>query len=394
MPDTSDVTPEPKQSAEDVFRQAKADLIRKAPPPLLWLFGKTQSGKSSIIRFLTGLTDISIGLGFRPTTRQSAIYDFPTSESPLIRFLDTRGLGEVKYDPSDDLERFNDQTQLVLVTVRLTDMALEPLLEPLKRIRRAQPQRPVILVVTTLHLAYPQQQHPPYPFAESLEPPELNADVRRLLEEHRRMFRGLVDEVVPIDFTRPEEGFQDPVYGGQHLRETLLRYLPHAYRQSMMNLKEGLAELRELYLNRAMPRILRSAGMAAAAAATPIPLVDIPIVVGIQTRLVYTLATLYGQPHEARHFLEAAGVIGLGVLGRVAVREFAKIIPWVGSLASGAYTFGSTFAIGRAACWYYGEILSGHVPNRNEVRDILAGAFESARSLWQSSPEAANEKSA
>lgn len=386
MADDRKTAPEPPLSAEAAFARAKEELIRRAPPPLFWLFGKSQSGKSSIVRFLTGLTDISIGLGFRPTTKQSAIYDFPSREAPLLRFLDTRGLGEVKYDPAEDLERFNDEAQLILVTVRLNDMALEPLLAPLQRIRKARPHRPVLLIVTTLHLAYPQQQHPPYPFAETLDPPDLPGDMLRLLNEQRRLFQGLVDDVVPIDLTRPEEGFAEPHYGGDHLRQALLRFLPDAYRESLMRLREDVDELRDLYLQRAQPHIMTASAMAATAGAVPVPLVDIPIVAGLQTRMVDKLARLYGQPQEARRFLEAAGVIGLGILGRAAVRQATKFIPWVGSVAGGAYAFGSTYAIGRAACWYYGEILAGHVPKRDEIREVLGGAFETARSLWQSSP--------
>jgi uncharacterized protein (DUF697 family)/predicted GTPase len=378
----ADNAPRPP-SPEEAFRLAKERLIKKAPPPLLWMFGKTQSGKSSIIRFLTGVTDISIGLGFRPTTRQSTVYDFPTSDAPLLRFVDTRGLGEVKYDPAEDLARFNDETQLVIVTVRLTDMALEGILEPLRRIRSARPSRPVLLAVTTLHLAYPQKQHPPYPFAETLEPEGLDPDVRRLLDEQRKRFEGLVDAVVPIDLTRPEEGFEDATYGGQHLRDMLLKFLPNAYRQSILKLDEDLTELREMLVARALPSILRTSALAGTAGAVPVPLVDIPIVAGLQTRLVYKLANLYSQPHEAKRFLEAAGIIGVGVLGRVALKQVLKTIPWVGSVAGGAYSFGTTYAIGRAACWYYGEILSGHLPHPDEVRNVLSGAFESARNLWQ-----------
>jgi uncharacterized protein (DUF697 family)/predicted GTPase len=370
-------------SAEEAFRLAKERLIRKAPPPLLWMFGKTQSGKSSIIRFLTGVADISIGLGFRPTTKQSTVYDFPTSDAPLLRFVDTRGLGEVKYEPAEDIAKFNDEAQLVIATVRLTDMALEAILEPLRRIRAARPDRPILLAVTTLHLAYPQKQHPPYPFAETLEPEGIDSDVRRLLEEQRKRFHGLVDVVVPIDLTRPEEGFDDVTYGGQHLRDELLKVLPDAYRQSLLKLKEDLNELREMLLNRALPSILRTATLAGTAGAVPVPFVDIPIVAGLQTRLVYKLANLYSQPHHARRFLEAAGIIGVGALGRVALKQVTKLIPWVGSVAGGAYSFGVTYAIGRAACWYYGEILSGHLPNADEVKQVLGGAFESARHLWQ-----------
>ena len=32
--------------------------------------------------------------------------------------------------------------------------------------------------------------------------------------------------MVPIDLTRPEEGFHDPNYGGEHFKQTLLKVLP------------------------------------------------------------------------------------------------------------------------------------------------------------------------
>ena len=70
--------------------------------PVVWLLGKVQSGKTSIIRVLTQSSDAEIGSGFRACTRTARVFDFP-NEAPIIRFLDTRGLGEVAYDPSDDI---------------------------------------------------------------------------------------------------------------------------------------------------------------------------------------------------------------------------------------------------------------------------------------------------
>src|SRR5262249_28395577 len=151
----------------------------------------------------------------------------------------------------------------------------------------------------------------------TLEPEGLDPDVRRLLDEQRKQFAGLVDAVVPIDLTRPEEGYEDVTYGGQHHRDTLLKFLPNAYRQSLLQLDEDVLERREMLLARALPSISQSAPLAGTAGAVPLPFVDIPIVAGLQTRLVYKLAKLYSQPHEARRFLEAAGIIGVGMLGRV-----------------------------------------------------------------------------
>src|SRR5881227_3450068 len=183
----------------DAQLQAKLEQLRqRIPVPVFWLFGKTQSGKTSIIRYLTGAEDAEIGQGFQPCTRFSRRYQFPTAEAPLLTFLDTRGLDEPGYDPAEDLGRFNDEAHIVLVTVKALDHAQENVLAHLGTVRKAQPRRSVVLVLTCLHEAYPQQQHPqPYPFGaddwSSLEaaPPALPSDLLRSLQEQRRRFEEL-----------------------------------------------------------------------------------------------------------------------------------------------------------------------------------------------------------
>src|SRR3712207_1832767 len=77
------------------------ELRNKTPVPVLWLFGKTQTGKTSIIKYLTDAEAAEIGQGFRPCTRFSQRYDFPTEEAPLLTFLDTRGVDEPGYDADE-----------------------------------------------------------------------------------------------------------------------------------------------------------------------------------------------------------------------------------------------------------------------------------------------------
>src|SRR5438477_1079915 len=83
-------------------------LKHRTPIPVFWLFGKTQSGKTSIIKYLTGADQAEIGQGFKPCTRFARQYQFPTAEAPLLTFLDTRGLEEPGYDPQEEIERFHD----------------------------------------------------------------------------------------------------------------------------------------------------------------------------------------------------------------------------------------------------------------------------------------------
>src|SRR5436305_924025 len=118
-----------------------------------------------IIKFLTGADDAEIGHGFRPCTRFSRQYQFPTDEAPLVTFLDTRGVDEPGYEPDVDLALFDAQAHVMVVTAKVMDHALENVLTHLKEIRHKSRSRPVVLALTHLHEAYPQQQHPePYPF--------------------------------------------------------------------------------------------------------------------------------------------------------------------------------------------------------------------------------------
>src|SRR5580692_7097010 len=100
-----------------------ADLHSKTPAPVFWLIGKTQSGKTSIIKYLTGADDATIGSGFRPTTRTTRKYEFPNAEAPLLAFLDTRGLDEPGYDPTIDIAALDPLAHVVIVTVKATDFA-------------------------------------------------------------------------------------------------------------------------------------------------------------------------------------------------------------------------------------------------------------------------------
>src|SRR5262245_59271750 len=107
------------------FQAHLADARRRAPAPVFWLFRRTQSGKTSIIKYLTGADEAEVGSGFCPCTRFSREYPFPTAEAPVLTFLDSRGLDEPGYDPDEDIRTFHDQAHVVVVTVKVTDHAQE-----------------------------------------------------------------------------------------------------------------------------------------------------------------------------------------------------------------------------------------------------------------------------
>jgi uncharacterized protein (DUF697 family) len=372
--------------------QERLDKLRhRLPVPLFWLFGKTQTGKTSIIKFLTGADHAEIGKGFQPCTRFSRQYHFPTAEAPLVSFLDTRGLDEPSYDPAEDLARFNTEAHVLIVTVKVLDHAQEHILTHLQTLRKAQPSRPVVLVLTCLHEAYPQQQHPqPYPFIADGDPiitePPLPEGLIRTIAEQRRRFEGLADKVVVVDLTQPQEGFDESNYGGPRLREVLLDQLPSALGQTLRTLDVATRELQDLYARQALPHILGYSLMAATAGAVPIPFVDLILLSGIQTRMVYHLADLYGQPMTGKRFIEIAASLGFGMLARQAGRELLKLIPFVGSVvgsvAAGALAGASTFALGKAFCYYYRVVHQGHIPKTEDLRKYYKEQLSIAEKAW------------
>ncbi|HRO58942.1 MAG TPA: GTPase domain-containing protein, partial [Burkholderiaceae bacterium] len=145
----STVTPAggPAAEATRAARAPRATGIADAaepPVPVFWLLGKTGAGKTSLIRAFTGATEAEIGNGYVPCTRSSVVYDFPPDD-PAMRFLDTRGLGEVGYDPADDLAACESATHLLLVLARLDDPVQGAVAEALARIRRGRRMPALVL---------------------------------------------------------------------------------------------------------------------------------------------------------------------------------------------------------------------------------------------------------
>ena len=395
---------------DEQFERKRQELLKKIPVPVFWLFGKTGSGKSTIVRFITGSTQAEIGNGFQPQTKTSFRYDFPSSSQPLVRFLDTRGLGESGYDPSEDIESFDSSTHVVIVVARVMDHALAEVIEPLRKIRAARPSRPIVLVLTCLHEAYPFEQHPtPDPFnvvresktEEPLPPTQTKADsastdsgrhpstvaahlaLQRSLREHEERFKGLVDRIVPIDITAPEEGFEQPNFGGARLEEALIEMLPAAYRQALIHLDDVRNSLRDLTAKQAMPTILTYSSLAATSAASPLPWVDIPVVMALQTRLIYLLADLYDQEMNAALLVKMAGAVGGRLAVRFAIKAPLKFIPFVGQTANAAMAFAYTYSLGKACCWYFGEMKDGHVPSTDDLNRVWAEQMQHAVSVWR-----------
>ncbi len=141
--------------SEERLDQRLREIHRELPAPVFWLLGKAQSGKTSIIRALTGNDRAEIGNGFRPCTRTARLYPFPNEENCLVRFLDTRGLGEVAYDPSEDIRVFEGQAHCLVVVIKAMDHAQQSVLDAAREVLKSHPEWPLLVVQTSLHEGYP-----------------------------------------------------------------------------------------------------------------------------------------------------------------------------------------------------------------------------------------------
>lgn len=382
----------------DTELEAEVQQLRaRTPVPTIWMLGKTGSGKSSIVRYLTGAESATIGEGFRPETKASKRFDFPDAGDPLLTFVDTRGLGEVDYEPDEDIERFSRSSELMIVTVRVTDHALECLLGPLRRIRKDAPQRPVILALSCLHEApdsfeisegedpfesLPTSTVAPAASSTGAGRQSVPVKLQALIDEKLAQFQGLHDVVVPIDLTPVEEGFAEPNFGGQRLKHAVLEFLPQAYRQSLLSLNDADRPLTSRQ-KRARWHVLASSALAATAGAVPLPWVDIPAVLGIQTHLAIRISKIYDQQITAADWTVLSSAAGSRIALRMGLRELLKFIPVVGMAVGAATSFAFTYALGMTWDWYFASKRRGQVPSATSLKQVFAEQLKRGNELWR-----------
>lgn len=376
-------------SVDDAALESSLRAVREQlPPPVLWLLGKTQSGKTSIIRALTGCETAQIGNGFQPCTRHSCFYDFPES-APIVRFLDTRGLGEVDYDPTEDIAYCNQQAHLLLVVMKAADIEQEQIFSIVNDIRRQHPQWPLLMVQTSLHELYPEASGHILPWPYQLEPwpASIPIELKRALLAQRAAAENLPGDGpvlwVPVDLTLLEDGYAPPDYGLEALWQAIESLLPLGLQQQL----SGEQAVRDLYARAAHQQTVGYA--IAAAGLGALPVVDMVAVTALQAKLLHSLAVLYRQRWDARSVSEFIGLLGTGVVtayfSRMASRTLAKLIPFVGQTVGAAWgaaaSSAATYALGKASIYFFEQRQQGLNVDPEILRRIYAESLETGRTI-------------
>lgn len=355
--------------------------------PLIWLLGKAQSGKTSIVSELTGEDRGGVGNGFQRATLGPRVYTFPP-ELPVVRFLDTRGLGdEAGYDPAADLDNAASCAHLLLVVVRLEDSAVGDMLDVLCTARKRHPDWPLLVAQTRLHDLYaPGKTHVrPYPFTGTdadASLPGFSDDFRRALAAQRNAFRELPGSppvFVPLDFTQPDMGFSPTAYGAEALWDALDHPLPIL--QEQLHIGRDPAEKARHQV------ILPWAFAAAGADALPVPFFGGIASTGLQARMVYAVSDRFGlerNPGLWKKFTQLLGAsFGARYAAKFLLRQGLKVVPGVGAAAAAVLSFGVTYALGEAAIYFCREIAAGREPDRDRLRQTYAENLERARDIWR-----------
>lgn len=348
------VQPEPSPALEEALSRHRDTL------PVLWLLGKTGAGKSSVIQRLTGDSRAQIGNGFEPCTRSAMHYDHP-QDAPVMRFLDTRGLGEARYDPAADLAAARGGSHALLVLTRVDDPAQAALISALESLTRSDARLATLHLHTALH---------------SLS----DAERERAMQFNSEQVATALQRkpaTVRIDFTDPDDGFDDPDVGLADLREAIIALVPELAR--VLSRSDGHNQEETLYLS--MRREIT--GYASAAAAVDlVPAVGLVAVPSLQGKMLHALAGRYDIDWDRRIATEFIAALGSGFLYRYVLslgsRQLAKLIPvygqTAGAAAAASISFASTYALGRAACLY----LYRRKHNQTVDPDVLREAFVQA----------------
>lgn len=340
-----------------------ADEVRRTLP-VVWLLGKTGAGKSSLIQALTGLSAAQVGNGFEPCTRTAAMFDFPEA-LPLMRFLDTRGLGEAGYDPADDLHACEQRSHVLLAVARLDDPVQADVAAAIAAVCKRRPATPIIVVHNGADLVLEQQAR------------------FRVRQQTQQIFEKAAGKPLPCVETilAADEGADDD--NGVDELVTLLADVTPEVALLLAREESRGAERHAFAACRAEVMWYASA----AGASDVAPVVGAVTVPTLQAAMLRALGKRYGVSWTRARMTEFALALGAGAAFRYAashaVRQLSKLIPvygqTVGAAAAGAISFATTYALGRAAAMYLFRTQHGEAIDADELRALYTDALRRAR---------------
>lgn len=329
--------------------------------PSIWLLGKTGAGKSTLIHTLTGNEDVLIGNGYMPCTQNSSEFPFP-KEKPIVKFLDTRGLSEANYEPDQDIAALSEQSNQIVLLMRMDEQCHTEVLSNLKKIQKCADGKALSsnLVVVYSH-------------AESVTIEERENIAKLFDEQVKKHWKGEYSRVV-VDF---HAGI-----GVEDLKDLLSEKMP-----LVMEAMVGVdGDVDDFVYSKLKQDILWYAASAGAIDAIPVAgAVSVPV---IQGKMLYDIASKIGIEWNNRELMEFSSALGSSIAAQFGfsfiARQAAKVIPVYGQTAGAAVSatigFASTFALGKAACYYMQCKKKGEPIDKDSLRTMFRDALSQSKS--------------
>jgi uncharacterized protein (DUF697 family) len=185
-------------------------------------------------------------------------------------------------------------------------------------------------------------------------------------------------ESVAVDF----ETGNDDVYKHDILLEKLTSILPVI--GMMVQNKEHSTQEEENF-DQVENEVLWYSGSAAASDLIPgVGLVSVP---AIQAKMLHSLANQYGVEWNKRVFSELIGTLGSSFAVqygmKLGTRQLVKLIPvygqTVGAVAAAAMSFGTSYGLGRAACYYFYHKNRGEDVSEQEMQVIYKESLKKGK---------------
>lgn len=295
------------------WKQAQADILEEAERNVV-IVGQPNTGKSTLFNTIKGqkLSTVSPKAG---TTRAVV----PTSFGPF-RLVDTPGIDKPGRLPDTVKDALDDAGVILFLidgTRGLQDQDRQ-IYEAVKKLGK-----PMILAVNKIDA-----------LMNSLSGDSLATEIAIMLN---------APGVIPIS-----------ALTGENIAEELIPAMIEASPEAAFLIGRELPK----YRHAAGQRLIRNSTLISLAAGVePIPLIDIPILLGTQIRLVLRIAALFGEPLDSadamKHARKLVATMASGLGFRFLAEQAAKAVPFGGDFIAGAIAGAATWSIGQVALEYY-----------------------------------------
>lgn len=332
------------------------ETLRLERLPTIWLLGKTGAGKSSFIKKLTGYTHVPVGMGFMPCTQTMDEYLFP-EDKPLLKLVDTRGLGEANYECSQDVESISKISDLIVVVAKLDEPNQSDVLNVLKSAKNFDVSNNLVVLHTG-------------------EFEDLDDTSQRALRYNKEQFDATwKDNVIHVRV----DLYDDHHDGHRKIEEALASVLPSI---SLLIEQQQLEGFEAEKFSKIHPTILRYSGISGAAGAMPV--IGSVSAVAAQGAMIKAIAEHHGMQWSRQTLFEFFSSLGLGFaiteVASLGGRTLLSAVPIAGSAMSGGLAFATSYGLGRVADYYFSRKKNGVETSTEELQEIYKEMFKTGKS--------------